>query len=148
MDENAQTIIMESIITATILIISLFFVYALTTPPLSTYSPNQLSVLGDETLRNLDLLYTNYDIFHNSRLVEYVILNDTKNLTDFLSLNLPDTVAYNLYLYNDSAGLGNSILLYRSLVNKPGEETSITKCHRVIVYRGFVYDVVLEMWYL
>jgi len=57
---------------------------------------------------------------------------------------IPSDALYTVWLYN--ASLGREDLWYPWVEREGFGE--IVRCNRVIVYDGFVYDVVLKMWYI
>lgn len=106
MDDKAQMMVLESIIFAIIILLSLVFLFQLS--PSSTVGEkytNTLKIRGDDALRSL---YTDpanntsgYPLdYPSNKLVYYPITNNYTNFTRDLNKTLPDTVMYNIWISN------------------------------------------------
>jgi hypothetical protein len=113
MDNKAQMMVLESVIFAITVLISLVFLYQLSpsTSVKSTYTDN-LKIQGDAALRSLytDLAKdsdgqrypTNYPA---NKLIYYLITNRYAEMKDDLNAVLPSNIQYNIYVSNGSKNI-------------------------------------------
>lgn len=145
--ELAQFNVVEAIIAIGIVFISLTFVYQqLQTPAVHlTISPSvQLKNLCEEILYSIwrSPAKEDPDRYQNSRLVECIALNKTKELCEEINKSLPPNVFYNLWLYDGVA----RYLLY-PMNGQPNEGVGdVIVAHQIIVYNMTVYSVEMEAW--
>lgn len=169
-DANAQMIVLEAVFFAIMILLSLILISNIAPSPQSTINrySNQLKILSDDSIRLLDNTPTDIKFedrappFYNSRLVQYIALNDTQNASYFFNASLPDDVGYNIYVSN----VQEEILWYNGekfLGGKIGE-VSRAKYPVVILYEKWVemlgiysngiipgytdneYTIILEAW--
>jgi len=136
--------VLEAVIFAIMILLALILVTNLSPinkSSVDSYS-NQLKILADDSIRTLDSLYiseranSNYQdsSFLGSRLVEYIMLNDTKNATIYFDNSLPDNVRYNIYLSNNE----ETICWYNG-EEGIGKLGSVSKANYLLVI-PFVFD--------
>ncbi|MCD6237521.1 MAG: hypothetical protein J7K13_06190 [Thermoplasmata archaeon] len=167
LDNNAFTLVFEAIIFAVLIALSLFIFYQLSpsSPTVSSESfTKELKTVGDDTLRYIYNKPVN-GILNNSypdnTLAYYFITNNSTALKNEISYLLPNTVEYNLYFSN-----GIETIFWFSSGDEKLEPLGATaRCHRSIPadydliqdnwtddpipsYRGSVYDIILELWYV
>lgn len=121
MDDNAQMMIMEAVLSAVIILIALIFLYQLS--PTSTVSntyTNDLKIKGDNALQSLYNNEVSEDgvpgDFPKGKLTYYLITNDYQSLVSSNLKNmLPPTTIFNIYISNGTttvlwcnSSLGNS----------------------------------------
>lgn len=163
-NDNAQMMVIESILFSIMVILSLMFVSNISPPSRvsSSLPVDQLKILGDDALRTIDKTTpTPADSYLGSSLVKYILEKDVFSLTNLLNSLLPD-ISYNLYLSN---GI-ETIKWYDGEVLTGGKHGAVSKSHMIIIlpldwidpdiypdgiitdYDGVVYDFILEMWYI
>ena len=106
MDDKAQMMVLESIIFAITVILSLVFLYQLS--PSTTVEnkyTSDLKLRGDDALRSLNNAKiknsTDYPLdFPSNKLVNYLITNNYSGFISDLNNMLPKTVDYNIYISN------------------------------------------------
>jgi hypothetical protein len=165
-DTNAQMVLLEAVFFTIMVLLSLIMIFNISPPSQSTINrySNQLKILADDSLRMLDNIPPTISdaLFHNSLLVQYIVLNDTKNITYFLNSSLPSDVGYNLYISNGE----NSILWYNGENFWGGKLGEVSRANYLVLanynwvnasdsypskeiipgYKGNEYIVVLEVW--
>ena len=150
-DTSAQMLVLEGVLVAAMIFTTLFFVQGIqTTVYEGVKEENILTEKGNTALNSLDNIPAEG---YHTRLIKYIVTNDTFNFSYYISSSIFPSVAYKVYVYNVSAMFSNSTLDvkdYKTLwyeLNAPevGERTQV---HRFFVYDGFLYDLVLDMWYL
>ena len=170
-DENGQMMIFELIIFATIVILSLIFLYQISPSSVTTNTYSEdLKILGDTAL------YTIYndppdiedypDGFPPSTLAFYLLNESYGGFVSDLKNMIPSTVMFNIYLSNTTERWFWCNSYADSSVPLPTiDPVTISHCLVAIhpefwnYYNaarpewnlstiGFVYDVQLEMWYI
>lgn len=151
MKDKAQLTMFEAVIAIAIIILAYIFASYFTSPPSIRIaeSSSKLEVFVKDILRTLDEYNPNgKPQYHYSLLTEYIISNTSdarKNLTGFLNTTLPSTALYNIYVY---APLTSSTYLWYPEDEPNPAVGTVIKGYRTIVYKGFVYEVQLEVWYV
>jgi len=147
MNNKAQLNMFEAITAIAIIIMAVFFVRSFYGAPSLEVaaSSEQLETYGDDILRTLDqpnsLIPEKY---HGSLLVKYIVNNNSKDFSDFVETLLPATALYSIYIYNVS---GDEISLWYPTEELP-KSGNIVRSSRAFVYKGFVFEVQLEVWYI
>jgi hypothetical protein len=165
-DTDAQMVLLEAVFFTIMVLLSLIMIFNISPPSQSTINrySNQLKILADDSLRVLDNMPSDisYMLFHNSLLVQYVVLNDVKNMSSFLNSSLPVDVGYNIYISN----IKDNILWYNGENFWGGKLGEVSRANYHILanynwvngsgmyyngeiipgYRGDEYIVVLEVW--
>lgn len=106
MNDNAQMMVLEAIIFAITVLLSLVFLYQLSPASTVEYKyTTDLKLQGDDALRSLNNApipaAANYPRdFPSNKLVYYLITNNYSNFITDLNSMLPKTVDYNLYISN------------------------------------------------
>jgi len=141
MNNRAQIHILEVILVAVMLLLSVLFVVYISAPPSIQVVPsNQIKILCDEALRVMKDTPTGDGSYENSMLFKYILTNDTTNFTAFLDDVLPENVFYQVWVYD-----GTSRRLWY-----PDEEQEIfgtvVRSHFIIINETYLYDVELEVW--
>lgn len=160
MDNKAQMMVLESVIFAITVLISLVFLYQLSpsTSIKSTYTDN-LKIQGDAALRSLytDLAKdsngqrypTNYPA---NKLIYYLITNRYTEMKDDLNAVLPSNIQYNMYVSNgsktifwcNSFGGSNNELT-------PLEDQQVVLCHYLVaidpIYLHYPNTILIELDY-
>lgn len=160
MDDKAQMMVLEAIIFAITVLISLIFLYQLS--PSSTVEnkyTNELKLQGDDALRSLSKApinnYANYPPYYPSnKLVNYLITNNYSGFISDLNNMLPKTVDYNIYISNGTKTIFWCHSNYKSQLSIPTEPMKtiepVSKSHYIIgidqLYRNnathiFSYEV-------
>jgi len=150
-NRKAQVHILEVIIVAGMLFTALYFVRGLSTSTYtSVYEPNLLKTRADTALSTLD--NDPHDIYH-TKLTKLIVTNDARNFSSSIIGAIRPCYGYSVYVYNitnmyrnSSVNLeGNKNTFINQWAPKVGDKTQTS---RLIVYDGYVYEVVLELWYL
>jgi len=141
MNNRAQLHILEVILVAAMLLLSVVFVVYISAPPSVQVVPsNQIKILCDEALRVMKDTPTGDRSYENSMLFKYILTNDTTNFTSFLDDVLPENIFYQVWVYD-----GSSRRLWY-----PDEEQEIfgtvVRSHFIIVNSTYLYDIELEVW--
>lgn len=160
MDDKAQIMVLETIVFAITVLLSLVFLYQLS--PSSTVEnkyTNDLKIRGDDALRSLNNAQidtsANYPFdFPSNKLVNYLITNDYSSFISDLNSMLPKTVDYNIYISNGTKTIFWCHSNYKSGTTIPQEPTKtiepVSKSHYIIaidqLYRNnatsiFSYEV-------
>jgi len=143
MDDSGQIHMIEVISFAAILFISVFFVhnFDVSNNPDVT-QVESLKELGYGALYSLDSIDCEG---YNSLLAKYIITNNTESFTSYINNSfLPTLITYNIYVLN---GTSNELSLWYPNEKKVTTDT-VFRCNRIIVHERFIYDVVMEVWYL
>lgn len=149
-DSSAQANMLEVVMVAAMLFATLFFVQSLHSVAYEeTHEKNILKEKGYSALTSLD----SYPYEKYSLLEKYIKHNETGNFTNFIYARIFPSMAYNVYIYNISMMFSNSganATAYKTTwqrldAPKVGE---IQQAHRLFVSDGYVYEIVLEMWYI
>lgn len=145
-DNYAQITVLEAVVAIGMVFLSVAFTYQqLQTPAVHlTVSPSvQLKNLCDEILYSIwRSPASNPNMYQNSKLVECIAFNNTKELCERINRSLPPNVFYNLWLYDGVA----RYLLY-PMNGRPNEGVGdIVVAHQIIVYNGTAYSVEMEAW--
>ena len=172
-DSNGQMIVLEAILFAIMILLALIVISNISPAPQATINrySNQLKIWADDSIRALDSMRVsseyridNNTYFYESRLVQYIVLNDTYNATIFFNNSLPSDVGYNIYISNNN----DTVMWYNGEKfwgGKIGEvsrakfivtidydkwiDVSVTPYkNREIIsgYKGNEYIFVLEVW--
>ena len=149
---SAQMLVLEGVLVAAMIFTTLFFVQGIQTIVYkSVKETNVLKEKGDSALTSLDNFPAEG---YHTRLTQYFITNDIFNFSNYIYSSIfPPGIAHRVYIYNISLMFSNSTLdinKYKTLwytfdTPEIGEETQV---HRFFVYDGFLYDIVLDMWYI
>lgn len=153
MDDNAQVNMLEAVLVVAMLFMTLYFSQSLSSTVYeSAIEKNILKIKGASALESLDN-YPNDD--YHSLLTWYIIENMTESFTKFIytSGRIFPCIAYNVYLYNISMMFRNSTAKennYKTLWSYiPAPEIGKrAQTYRIITYDGYVYEIVLDMWYI
>lgn len=142
MNDCAQFHVLEAVISAGIIFISLFFVYQQVASPIEVGSTSSLEL---KTLCK-DALFTIYSsstpnaTYGNSMLIMYVMTNDTEGFSEELQKLLPANVFYNVWIYD---GFNRSIW-YPSSPREPFGDSVLV--HQVFGYNNRAYSLEVEAW--
>ena len=157
MNNSAQIHVLEVIIVAGMLLMSLFFVRTFEfTPNIKTSEENELEVLGNSILSNLESVPDNLGQY-SSLLARYISKNETGKLqyiyefTDYINESIPSGAIYEISLVNisdlsvhpEKSMTLVTITLIQATV-KIGKEAH---CSRIIVIYGSIYEVVLTIFF-
>ncbi len=171
-NDNAQMLVIEAIIMATIVLMALVFLYQLSTPAtipveteqLNIQAENALEILNTQTISTLEHSYYNYpEGYMPSRLAHLLYINDTAGLTTQLNSLLPSNTDYQIYLANQSS----ITLLTKKTQDTPmppeikTSSTLLLPIHHQIAMQQNTdsaqmginsiqntYDFILEVWYI
>ena len=171
-NDNAQMLVIEAIIMATIVLMALVFLYQLSTPAtipvetdqLSIQAENALEILNTQTISSLEHSYYNYpEGYTPSKLAHLLYINDTAGLTTQLNSLLPSNTDYQIYLANQSS----ITLLTKKTQDTPMPLEIKTSCsllfalhHQIALQQNTnsaqmgidssqnTYDLILEVWYI
>lgn len=153
-NNNAQVNILEVILVAGLIFSALFFIQSLTVPSFpESYHTKKLKSRVDTALTSLDS--TPDDEYH-SLLVKYLIRNTSSDRSSFNSYLFESTYpsyGYNIYLINLTKMYRNSTATeseYKNLYLSydPPQIGRKTQSSRIFVHNGFIYEVLIEMWYV
>lgn len=160
MNNRAQTMVLEAVTFAVVILIALIFALSFTPKPMvkNLSYTNKIKILANDALRSIDTL--GVEGYFGSMLVKCIATNDKDELTYLLNLSLPSYVSYNIYVGN-----GERYVKWYDGEKGFGKIGNVARAHRIIVippsmfspgYRpipgyGYndtecVYDVVLEVW--
>ena len=168
-EDNAQMMIIESVLFSIMVLMALLFVSQLS-PPSKVYastSSDQLKILGDDALRSIDKRSPGgglgqIGLYSTSSLTKYIATNDVDSLTAYLDALLPNNVNYNISISNGTKTInwyngeeaGNvkvgdiSVAHCIILINKEAiDGTEYVNKQIIEDYDGYIYEVILEMWY-
>ena len=148
MNNSAQIHVLEVVIVAGMLLLSLYFVRTFEFSPASLIQrENKFEILGDSILASLEGVPSNHENYTNL-LAQYVGLLDKTNFTQHVNLTLPDNLFYNITIYNITKmhkfaqpASNCKTNLYGSPV-WIGEEVSSS---RIVVIKKFIYEVKLDI---
>ncbi len=141
----AQLYVLEAVSAIIIIVLTFLFVYLSSSSPNPQVSRNpitQLKDLGDDALFSLYNSNSTESIYSNL-LVQYMMENDTKDMTSYINSSLPSTVSYNIWL---SSINGNLVIFYPETPKVSYGSTA--RSHQIFTYEGRLYEVQLEMWYI
>ena len=143
MNNKAQFHVLEAVIAVSMIFLSLAFVSQQLSVPKSVVVPMdiRLKAMCDEALYSIRLAPSDEDGYDNL-LIQYVIEDDTANLTAALNEVFPPDVFYNIWVYVS----GNRSLWYPEEMRNP--IGSVVVSHQVVEYNGVFYDIELEAWKL
>ena len=147
MNKKAQLNMFEAITAIAIIIMAVFFVRSFYGGPSLKVaaSSDQLETYGEDILRTLDQPSSNIpDKYHNSLLVKYIVKNESEDFSKFVENLLPGTALYSIYIYNVS---GDNLSLWYPTEELP-KAGNIVRSTRAFVYKGFLFEVQLEVWYI
>ena len=142
MDDKAQMMVLESIIFAITVILSLVFLYQLS--PSTTVEnkyTSDLKLWGDYAIKSLNNAKiensADYPLdFPSNKLVNYLITNDYNGFISDLNNMLPKTVDYNIYISNGTKTIFWCHSNYKSGTTITGPLKTIepvSKSHYIIV---------------
>lgn len=141
MDDKGQMMVLESVIFAITVLISLIFVYQ--SSPSSTLEnkyTNDLKLQGDDALRSLNSEpienSADYPIdFPSNKLIFYLITNNYGDFISDLNDMLPKTVDYNIYISNGTKIIFwcNSNYKFGTIPTEPAKTIEpVSKSHYLI----------------
>lgn len=151
MNRKAQIHVLEVIIVAGMLFTALYFVRGLSTSTYSSvYEPNSLKTRADTALTALD---NEPNSNYHTSLTQYIAENMTNSFSSRLRSSISPCYGFTVYVYNITNMYRNSSVSLEENKDifidqwspKVGDKTHAS---RMIVYDGFVYEVVMELWYL
>jgi len=153
MNNSAQIHVLEVIIVAGMLLMSLYFVRVFdVSSNITTTGENELEILGNGILTSLEGVPDNLEQYP-SLLARYATAEYIDEFTDYVNRNLPDGTLYEISLIDISymnkhpdTPIGDyrvTTTLYKAPV-KVGKEA---RSSRIIVIDGLVYEVVLTMFF-
>jgi len=159
-------LVLEAVVCAILLVISLLIFYQISpsTPVVSSETElSDLKTKGDDSLRFLNGLKVHgaEEGYPDDALSYYLAKNNFKPLKENLSLFLPDTIEYNVYISNGK----EEVFWFSSGSGKLGPMGPTARSYRYVSvdidliksswhgeiipgYQGSTYQVVLELWYI
>lgn len=150
---KAQVHILEVIIVAGILLVSLYFIRGFDFTPSSIVTgSNSLQQKGLNIISRLESI-PDPDGELSSILSRYMfraLKGDNSSLNNYISNSLPQDVIYEIFIVNVSkmSKYAGSVDDCRTVVYEPiikiGEKTSIS---RVVVIDGYIYKIDLGLWF-
>lgn len=153
MNNSAQIHVFEVIFVVLMFIMALFFVKSIEVSTHATIEKeNELEKVGESILAGLAGQAAQYEEY-SSLLAYYIDPNDSSNANELRNLVdavIPESILYKILRVNISKIMCNSNVtienctdvLYEPLI-WIGEDARVS---RIVVLRGFVYEVVLCMW--
>ena len=160
MNNSAQIHVLEVIIVAGMILMSLYFVRSFEfTPNITTTEENELILLGTGILANLEGVPDIHGEF-NSLLARYVFApsdNDVypyiNELIDYVDLSLPDGTLYEItrvniteYSVHPEKSIKDASIT-RTMVSAPVKVGHEAVASRIVVIDGVIYEVVLTMYF-
>ena len=159
MNNSAQIHVLEVIIVAGMLLMSLFFVRTFEfTPNIKTTGENELELLGDGILENLESVPDSLEQYP-SLLARYIYKKALgyfpyiDEFTDYVNLSLPDGTLYEItriditeYSKHPERSIKNP-LITETLKSAPVKVGKEAISSRIVVIDGCVYEVVLTMYF-
>jgi len=153
MDNSAQIHVFEVIIVASMLFMSLYFVRSFDVSlNISKTEENEFEIFGNGILTNLEGIPDNLEKYP-SLLARYATREYINEFTDYVNRSLPEGTLYEISSINISylnkyphTPIGKdppTTPLYSAPV-EIGKEASSS---RIVVINGFVYEVVLTMYF-
>ena len=150
-DNHAQFLLFEAILVTGLIFVTLYFVQGFNTVTYdSTREKNVLFEKGITTLNTLDGYGKSSE--YDSQLVQYLETNDTYNFSVFLFNSVFPCISYRIYIFNISQSLLDNVpinktqsLWYKSDTPEIGKKASV---YKIYVYRGYVKEVLVDMWYI
>lgn len=152
-NNRAQLMVLEAVLSATLVILSIIFAISLSPPPSYTISstPSELRSLATDSLSALEHKeevtgYQNY-------LVRCIVENDLDFILYYLNLSLPTSTYYNIYISN----LTTTVMWFNGEKICGGKFGSVERIHRLFYYdgditvngttlKGNIYEFILEVW--
>lgn len=169
MDDNGQMLVIESIVFATIVIMSLVFLYQLSSSSTIPIPVNDLKEKGDDALNilyNMPISEQEYQDaqfypkgYVPNKLVHYFYSNDSAGLvTDLNNLLMPN-IMYNVYVRDETQTKAfTSRFNLSGAMNIVGQtarshcfitiENGLGNASSIFSKDECTYDLILEMWYL
>lgn len=150
---KAQVHILEVIIVAGILLVSLYFIRGFDFTPSSIVSgSNSLKQKGLNIVTRLENIPDLQGELSNilSRYMYKALKGDNSSLNNYISNSLPEDIIYEISIVNISkmSKYAESIGDCQTFVYKPvikiGEKTSVS---RVVVIDGYIYELDFGMWF-
>lgn len=153
--DKAQMMVLEAVVFALLMIISILFVYQLSPSSFFYKSAptNQLSIMASDILRSIGNKNASISGYQNL-LAQLIGENDIDELTYLINQSLPDFAYYNVYvgngssytvLYSDEDIIGGKfgevsrgfyvVYIGKDITGKDG-----------VTVEGDVFEVVLEVW--
>jgi len=153
MNNSAQIHVLEVIIVAGMLLMSLFFVRTFEfTPNITKTEENELEILGNGILTSLEGIPDDLEQFPNL-LARYATLKYKDEFKDYINRSLPYGTIYEISLTNitklsknpDKSIKDESITdILKEAKVKVGKEA---RCSRIVVIDGIVFEVVLTIYF-
>jgi len=160
MNNSAQMHVLEVIIVAGMLLMSLYFVKTFEfSPNIKTTEENELEILGEGILVNLEGVPDNLEIYP-SLLARYVS-KDSHNmyypykyeLSDYINISLPDGAIYEIsrvdityYSKHPELSIKHHDIT-ETVIAAPVKVGNEARVSRIIVIDAVVYEVVLTMYF-
>ena len=153
MNNSAQIHVLEVIVVAGMLLMSLYFVRTFEfSPNITTTEENELEILGNGLLTSLEGVPDNLGLYPNL-LARYTTDDYKYEFTDYVNRSIPDGTLYEISLINISE--------YNKHPEKSIKDDTITdpivesqvkvgkeaRTSRIIVINSYVYEVVLTMYF-
>jgi hypothetical protein len=143
--------LLEAVLVASMIFVTLYFVQGFDTVTYeSTKEKNILFDKGLSALNSLDGYGESTE--YESMLVRYLENNETSNFSNYIFNSIFPCISYRVYVHNISEMLLNNVplnntrdLWYKSNTPEVGRKSSV---YKIYVYKGYVKEVVLDMWYL
>ena len=152
MDNKAQVHVLEVVLVAGMLLVSLYFVKTFDISPNSVISKeNKLVAVGDGILSSLEGVPDPTDEYNNL-LARYADGTDIDEFTAYINSSVPDGTQYEINVINvsymsktsDATIASSSTTLYNAAF-KIGAEAYASK---VVVINGLVYKIVLQLYFI
>ena len=153
MNNSAQIHVLEVIIVAGMLLMSLFFVRTFEfTPNITKTEENELEILGNGILTSLEGIPDDLEQYPNL-LARYSTIKYKDEFKDYINRSLPYGTMYEISLTNitklsknpDKSIKDESITdLLKEAKVKVGKEA---RCSRIVVIDGIVFEVVLTIYF-
>lgn len=151
MNNSAQIHVLEVIIVAGMLLMSLYFVRVFDiSSNITTTGENELEILGNGILTSLEGVPDNLEQYP-SLLARYATAEYIDEFRDYVNRSLPDGTLYEISLIdisymskNPSDPIGDATTSLHDAPVKVGKEA---RSSRIIVIDGLVYEIMLTMFF-
>ena len=141
--------VLEAVLVAAMIFITLFFVQGL---KITVYEGvREKNIIRDLGISALESEDNKPAYGYNSQLVEYLMTDDTANFSQTIFTKIFPSISFKVYLYNismmfsDSGSVNSGFLWFE--MDTPHVGIS-SQAYRIFVHDGYIYEVVLQMWYL
>jgi hypothetical protein len=141
--------VLEAVLVAAMIFITLFFVQGLN---ITVYEGvREKNIIRDLGISALESEDNKPASGYNSQLVEYLMTNDTANFSQTIFNKIFPSISFKVYLYNISRMFSDSVFKNSDYLWYEMESPYVgegSQAYRIFVHDGYIYEIVLQMWYL